>query len=307
MLVHVTSYGQLGNRLQLFAHLIAFGIENNIKIMNLGFKEYSHLFVNTDKDMFCRYPAENSFIRSNSLRTFVYKLANYLAKKKSIKNLSPSFFKLVQCFPFSDNESEFRLDNKEFLQSIRNTKIIATNGYYFVDYVNFLKHADKIRQHFIPLQLHEYNIDRLIQTARQQCDVLIGLHIRRDDYKTFQGGKFYYDTEVFIKLMQQAENIFPENKVRFLICSDESQNKNEFSNFQTTFGTNQIVEDMYSLARCDYIIGPPSTYSRWACFFGNTPVYHIIDPGADLSIYKFKTYDDIVHFHMQTAPQFPKL
>ncbi len=52
MLINVNGYGRPGNRLQLFAHLIAFGITNNIKIINLGFEEYAHLFENTNQDAF---------------------------------------------------------------------------------------------------------------------------------------------------------------------------------------------------------------------------------------------------------------
>jgi hypothetical protein len=35
------------------------------------------------------------------------------------------------------------------------------------------------------------------------------------------------------------------------------------------------VGDLYALARCDYIMGPPSTYTQWASFYGNQPLYHL--------------------------------
>ena len=45
---------------------------------------------------------------------------------------------------------------------------------------------------------------------------------------------------------------------------------------------------MYSLAECDYIVGPPSTFSTWASFYGNVPIYRITDPSAEFSIADFK-------------------
>jgi hypothetical protein len=38
------------------------------------------------------------------------------------------------------------------------------------------------------------------------------------------------------------------------------------------FGPGSVVGDLYALARCDYIMGPPSTYTQWASFYGNRPM-----------------------------------
>jgi hypothetical protein len=39
------------------------------------------------------------------------------------------------------------------------------------------------------------------------------------------------------------------------------------------------VEDLYSLARCDYLLGPPSTFSLWASFYGNVPLHQMASAG----------------------------
>lgn len=33
-----------------------------------------------------------------------------------------------------------------------------------------------------------------------------------------------------------------------------------------------IVEDLYALSRCNYIMGPPSTFTMWASFIGDVPL-----------------------------------
>ena len=35
------------------------------------------------------------------------------------------------------------------------------------------------------------------------------------------------------------------------------------------------VGDLYALARCDYIFGPVSTFSQWASFYGDKPLFHL--------------------------------
>jgi hypothetical protein len=40
-------------------------------------------------------------------------------------------------------------------------------------------------------------------------------------------------------------------------------------------GPGHFIEDLYALASCDYIIGPPSTFSQWASFYGNVPRYMV--------------------------------
>ncbi len=304
MLINTTKYGQLGNRLQLFAHFIAFSIANNQRIANPGFAEYAHHFENTRKDIFCRYPARSSILRFKFLRTNVYTICQFLVKV--LKRIKFKNIEVICSFPYAKSDMEFRLDDPEFLKTA-GKKIIFSRGYYFVDYNNLLKHADKIREYFRPLAIYQANIDSLIKKARFSSEILIGIHIRRGhDYKSHLGGKFFYEIDDFTRIMERAVNLFPDRKVGFLVCSDNLEDKDRFSLFTVTFGTNQIIEDMYSLAQCDYIIGTPSTYSRWACFYGNVPTYHIQHMNEEVSLNSFKTYEAIVRRHMETAPQFPR-
>jgi hypothetical protein len=49
--------------------------------------------------------------------------------------------------------------------------------------------------------------------------------------------------------------------------------------------------DLYSLARCDYVFGPPSTYSQWASFYGNKPLLHVFDRDSQLLPERFGVSD----------------
>ncbi len=95
-------------------------------------------------------------------------------------------------------------------------------------------------------------------------------------------GKYFYEIDEYVKLMQAAERLFPFGKVCFLICSNADLRAEDFADFNFTFGTNHFVEDMYSFARCDYLIGPPSTYTMWASYYGKVPLYMIEDVNAPI-------------------------
>ena len=53
------------------------------------------------------------------------------------------------------------------------------------------------------------------------------------------------------------------------------------------FATGPAVHDLHTLAACDYLIGPPSTFSQWASFSGNTPLLHLEGVGEHVDLERF--------------------
>ena len=37
------------------------------------------------------------------------------------------------------------------------------------------------------------------------------------------------------------------------------------------------VENLYSLSKCDFLVGPPSSYIGWSAFYANKPLLTIED------------------------------
>ena len=76
-------------------------------------------------------------------------------------------------------------------------------------------------------------------------------------------------------------------EIRFLICSNEP-----FDTKQTNQNIIRIPEadgitDLYGLANCDYIVGPPSSYSQWASLYGNVPLCLILYNEQKVSLKDF--------------------
>jgi len=278
MIIIAQKYGQLGNRIILFAHFIAFAIEHEVKIVNPAFDEYAEHFQSIKEDIFCRYPAK-SLLNGNRL---IRKLFYLLIRLMTI--IKPNFIKILT---FRENE-HCVLNGNDFIKSAISKKFLFVHGWEFRDNINLNKHADLIRDYFKPNEKIQINITELIDNARQNCDVLIGVHIRHGDYKYWNNGKYFYDLDDYAKIMDRIENLFQNEKVVFLVCSNVKQDVKTLSKFRFIFCNNHFVQDMYSLAKCDYIIGPPSTYTIWASFYGNVPLYHIINAGATVKLDDFK-------------------
>ena len=292
---------QLGNRLFLFAHFIAFAVENDFILVNPCFEEYAGFFKTTSIDLFCRYPSKESIVKGNiALRTylsrFVFRLARSFSDgklkiftpQKKLAFVKSGYKSTLDNFNVETEISEFYLDDEDFLLSINRNQIIFCQGPLFRDFSSFSKHGSEIRSYFQPLGIYQINVNQLIKKVREQCDLVIGVHIRWGDYLTFLEGKYFFTIEEYITVMERVKNLFPNQKVGFLIASNVKQEEHNFRNYTYFFANDHIIEDMYSLAQCDYIIGPPSTYSLWASFYGKVPLYTIKCPIQNITIDDFQ-------------------
>jgi hypothetical protein len=88
--------------------------------------------------------------------------------------------------------------------------------------------------------------------------------------------------------MQELAAQFPDRKVAFFVCSDEPRTADEFPGLSVGLGAGSPVGDLYALAGCDYIFGPQSTFTQWASFYGNKPLFLLNDANARLERAKFR-------------------
>lgn len=289
MLIIARRYGRLGNRLLTFAHFIANGIEYQYRVFDPAFDEYAKYFVGTEQQLLALYPGginvKHKFLKY-LFRTIIHK-AIYSISYRVMKTLRwmPSTFFHEGIYVKDPQKYEWKRTG--YLNFIHK-KIVISNAWIFWDDENLYKHAEKIRAYFRPVEKYERTIKYLAEESRKDTDVLIGIHIRHGDYKTFLGGKYYYTLEQYKKVMEQVEQLFGPQKVKFLLVSDDLEVKNYFKGSRYSFSSEIFLEDMYLLAECDYIIGPPSTFSGWAGYYGNKPIYYIYDINKEVALDDFK-------------------
>ena len=143
----------------------------------------------------------------------------------------------------------------------------------------YIPQAKKELQHiFTPKVEIVKQADELIIPFKNADTIIVGVHIRRGDYATWHNGRFLFSHEEYHSFMKQIEAAFPNKKVVFFISSNEPIPQETFSDMQIIYHTHGCaVLDLHTLSLCDYIIGPFSTFSRWAAFIGEKQICFLED------------------------------
>lgn len=142
-------------------------------------------------------------------------------------------------------------------------------------------------------------VDNLIAEMRQTADMIIGVHIRRGDYATWNNGRFYYELEEYHQFMLRVQALYHNKKVAFFISSNEDFLLDLFEGCECRrFGKEPsgAILDLYTLSVCDRIIGPVSSYSRWASFIGEVPLCFIETKDQQFTEESFSKIIDFFHF-----------
>jgi hypothetical protein len=284
MIVIAEKYGQLGNRLFVFAHFVACALEHGLKVSNPAFDEYAEFFETTRRDLFCRHPARASLLKGRRPRRWLYALANRVANSLAYRSPRGRFWQVIR---IEEGES-YDLAAPEFIAAARGKRLVFVQGWLFRDEPRLRKHAAALREFFAPARHVAERVGAHVRRAREGCDVLVGVHVRQGDYRGFEGGRYFYESGEYARLMRAAERLFPGRRVGFLVCSNERQDEGVFAGLRHAPGPGHFVDDMYALAACDYIIGPPSTYTLWASFYGGAPLYQVREVSAAVSAEDFK-------------------
>jgi hypothetical protein len=290
MIILLNRCGQLGNRLFMFANFIALAQKYDLKITNLAFFEFQRHFTQTEQDLFCRYPYKKfKFIKHREVNYLLYLIFFYFFK---ILNKINIFKKRLMIVDLDNGHLKLDLDNfdSKALQIAKNGLLVVVYGWVDVFTKIDPQQSAAIKDYFIIKNEHKKNVDQLIQKARKLGEIIVGVHIRHGDYARFRKGKYFYSLEAYVKLLNQCQGLVSNKRVVFLICSNELQKPDCLKGINHIFGTGHRVEDLYALAHCDYLIGPPSTYTMWASFYGHVPLYSIENAEHKFCLDDFKVF-----------------
>ena len=260
--------GQLGNLIFIYANFLAYGLENSISVSNPSFYSYKNYFT---------FTSGFSFSKNKIFYTFCYYFARILFKLK-IKTT------LITSLALNWSET-VNLDHAPQL----NSSLCFVQGWLFRSDKLVLKHKKKIVAFFTPAEKFKNQLTSFFSQFNKN-EFLIGIHIRLGDYKTFENGKYHYSTDDYLNAIKQLALLFKDRDPHFIVCSNEKVNLNteEIQELKITYGPGHELLDMYCLASCHHIAGPPSTYTMWASFYGNVPLYVISDIKKGISINDFK-------------------
>ena len=176
----------------------------------------------------------------------------------------------------------------------------CTKGWSTMNDTKYLvKYKKELIQIFKPKDEITAKANSLIDKIRNENDIIIGVHIRHGDYKTWREGRHYYTFEEFHSFMQQIKELYSNCQVAFFISSNAQVDTKIFQDcncFRFDKEPSGDILDLYTLSLCDRIIGPWSTYSRWASFIGEVPLCFIKNKDQKLQKDDFSIVTDFYHF-----------
>ena len=259
--------GRFANRLILFSKFIANSIEHNYELINPCFYEYRMYFKSTRENDFGNFPISVELPHSIPFRLFS-------VTTTPISWILPNTARYE--FVVANHRNPVDITKAEFYNKAV-TKSVFARGWNFMERENIVKHSDIIRNIFKPNDEIFSEANKIIRNLKNHCDTVVGVHIRRGDYRKWQKGKFFFSDEVYLDKMMQLKKILNSEgkEPGFLISSNEPINIRSYKKLPIIAMNGSELQDLYTLSLTGFIIGPPSTYSMWASFYGKTQVHFI--------------------------------
>jgi hypothetical protein len=276
--------GRLANRMLLFAHFKGAALEHGFTVLNPAFgPQHSRYFPAIDRDLLVRFPPGRALPPFPGGRALTYGLARTaddLLHLLQRRGLDVGLVRLRR-------DQRLDLNSPWFLDVVRRHRVVLIHDWFFRNAGNVERHRSAIRAHLTPWERHLASGRRRLEPARGRERLVVGVHMRRSDYWKFKTGRFFYSREQYQRLMADTEAAFSDRDMSFLVCTDEPRALDFGSGLDVIRGPGNEIEDLYALAQCDRIIGPPSTYSRWASFWGDVPLYVVSEPDVPITASSF--------------------
>lgn len=262
---------QMCNNLLQYAHVYAWGREHGRRVVSMRFSyKYRYFHI-------CHTP----------LTGMVWYLA---AKYAAAVGLLPTAsFKHEDC------------DREALERKMLSHRHIVVSGWYARWYDLFLKYRDEICQLFAIDEVYAAPVRQKMQQAEQGTPrsqiVRLGVHIRRGDYDRWQDGRYYFDDAVYGEQIARFVELMPDRQVHvYLSTNDARVSVDGYQRLCPGVVIHHLqgapAEDLFMLSECDYLIGPPSTFSLVAAMYRDIPLYRMDQPDAScLTLDSFRRFD----------------
>jgi len=184
---------------------------------------------------------------------------------------------------------EVPLNARPFQRALEAHRVLLLDGWLFRWHGDASRHLEALREHFAPVDRIGTEVQAIVEAARGDAGILVGVHVRQGDYRHFEGGRYFYGSERYAALVSDLW-VRLGSKTRFLVASNEIQDPSVFDGLPVHLQCGDPVVDLHALAACDLIVGPPSTFSMWASLYGDTPLHLWVDSRVRPSLEDFRPF-----------------
>ena len=278
--------GQLGNRIFQAAAFQAAAWERGFAVLNPALGPYAEFFPALAEDFFCRPGQELLMAR---WRLLFCRTLDALTSRLLYPVWAAGGCTVLDIAASHDgSEEDYDLCGEEFQRILSRHRLVVAKGWKFRAHAALKSRRDEVVRLFTPHSGIRAEVERHIAQARSGCDILVGLHVRRGDYANWLGGKFFYGLDAYTDWLKAANALWPGKKVGFLICSNETvDDLLRLNGVSASAGPGAPITDLYALAACDFLIGPPSTFTLWASYYGGAPLHMLVEKDQQLQIAGF--------------------
>ena len=257
------------NNLLQFAHVYAWGREHGRKTMSMRFS-YKYKFFKISHSGLVSFP--------------MYFFAKYAAALRILP---------TACFKYEDCDFE-ALERK----MIRHHNIVVS-GWFARWYDLFLKYRSEICDLFKIDERYTSVVKGKMERAETGCkDIMrLGVHMRRGDYAVWKNGIYCYDNNTYISYISRFATLVSGKQIHVYLSTNDPDVTADY--FQMALPEVKVhllagspPEDLFMLSECDYIMGPPSTFSLVAAMYRDIPLCRMDTTDADnLTRSDFKLFD----------------
>ena len=265
-MIFVHDKGRMANNILQYGHVYAWGREHGRKTMSMRFA-YKYPWFNI-----CHTPHHN-------FPTYVF--AKFAAK-----------IGLIPTVRFDEEDADYSREEKLMLTK----RMVLVAGWYARWYELFLKYKTDILQLFA----FDESVERKVEEILGEKDgIRLGVHIRRGDYATFHGGRFFYSDQQYVDLIRRYhENCCPTERLSVYFCTNDPKIDQHFYREQLAdcsvhFPAGNPAEDLCLLSHCDFLMGAPSTFTLVAAMYHDTPLYWIKNPEKTPISTDFRPFDEL--------------
>lgn len=234
----VDPYGDHCNRLFQSIHFHAYCLEHQLLFFNLGIL-----------GMLRQVPAAFLFLRDSLLFLF------------QVLSRTPFFVRCIRRLPPSGSFSP----------------LICVGGWSFRCHELTQKYRSRPSRLYRlrhSLAEDELLLVEQIQWARKAGSKVVGLHVRRGDYSSWQGGRYWFSDDSYASVVRSVRSqLLEEGHDCFVVVFTNDVDAPSCGQDLTARG--RWFADLIGMQNCDLLVGPPSTFTLWASCSASVPFIHL--------------------------------
>ncbi|OGD32448.1 hypothetical protein A3C91_02305 [Candidatus Azambacteria bacterium RIFCSPHIGHO2_02_FULL_52_12] len=266
--------GRLANQLWNFMGIYAYCLEKGHALENHSFFDYAGFFnIPSPRNLFVRFFFFSALAKKKWYRRwrpydrYVAFMEKIFLKRVIFDDTANPFY-----LPPSQNHNQKQTRQIDFIETSPYT-MLYTHGWLFRNPAGIEKYRNQIKEYFQPKELIIAKINSFLSPLRKRFKHIVGVHIRQTDYQKFAGGQYFFTQEEVRNMLDGYLRFSQRNTfdVVFIICSDGVVEQSAFDGLNIALPAGNMVEDLFTLARTDVIIGSNSTYGAFASYYGNIP------------------------------------